>query len=895
MAAFLAGIPFCLRDGACQENNFSGWDSILNSSYLRNPDRQVLRSFRLPESWDAERKLKKARDHIKDKEYSRAILLLHDVIENHKEQVFQVAIDALDSTQGLARFVGAAEMAHYILFTMPMEGLDAYAAFASEKADHRVEEAVQERDLDLLAGIGETFSAAPTGQNAFSLLAALYLEQGDNEMALLYLEKIRLFQPDPDPIVLQRLAQALDQLGREEESRACIDRLKGAVRDEAQLHAFAGDLEETPVLRESPPWDWPACGGTSSRTRPMPFIADTNSLSRQWGDSFLNDLLVQADPFYGMSSTTGAVPFRLLRSGEILILNDTVSTMAFNIYTGEKLWHFRGPLESLDDKKDFFRLEDYLSFQDGYGFSRSSTASTISSHLLAGGTIAKDKVLVNLHDTRRRQEAKYLDRQIINKAIPQRSLFALTVEEGKRVWAQDASATKDFAAGEDSNRESDFLQCISIASPPVVFGDHVVCNGFLREGGINTFILCFDLESGALVWKMPVGIGQHELTMFNMEYKEFTTTPLSGSEGVVVFCSNLGFVAALDALSGRIRWVAEYNTIPLPEATHFTGRPNPRPVYWANNPPVICDNRVVVTPLDSDSIFAYDLHTGKPAWKQHAQRLGTGTYPNVLGAHDGKVILCGGGGAVALSAENGSRQWRVFLPADQAVSGRGAMTEDRLFLPAGGNLYIYELNSGKAAGRLGVDYSHYPSNLFLLGEVIASVETEYLQLYFDGPGMLDQALTRLEQGNNQAVDMAFIGDMYRLNGTLEKAISFYKKAMATDDSDPSRNAARLARIKSCLFKASLDYGKTLAYAGREEEALANYRYAFESASGPDRIVQAGLAMIDLLEFMGQADPVRSVLGDLLNRCADCCYDFAGVEGLETAPVGFYVRLKRYHM
>lgn len=882
-----------------QENNFTGWDRFLNQSYVRNPDRQVLRSFRLPESWDAERMLKKAREHIRDSEYLRAFDLLHEVIETHHEQVFQVAIDTLDSVKGLARYVGAAELAHYILSDLSEEGRAAYADFVVDKAGQKMRRAVASRDLAELASIGETYGASPLGQEACSLLATFFLEQGNCEMAALYLKKILLFNKDPGPEVLLRLAQALDQRGDEESKERYLFHLQDRLnqgRLEAtdprgfDYQAFYDDLERTPALKTMDPRDWPMCGGDVTRARPMPLDVDSTRLTRQWGDSFLNDLLIQADPFYAMSGTTRAVPFRLIRSGEILIINDTVSTMAFNIYTGERLWHFLGPLVSLDDEKGFFKLEDYISFQDGYGFSRTYTGSTISSHLVAGGTVAGNKVLVNLHDRRRRQEAKYLDRQIINKAIPKRSLIALSLDEGKPLWTQSSHPSLDRKPD-----EKDLLERISIPSPPVVIGDHVICNGFLREGGINTFLLCFHLETGRLIWKMPVGIGQHELTMFNMEYKEFTTTPVSGSENVIVYCSNLGFVCALDALSGRIRWVSEYNTIPLPEATHFTGQPNPRPVFWANNPPVIHEDTVVVTPLDSDSIFAYDLHTGKPRWRLHARRLGAGTYPNLIGVHDDKFILSGEGGAVALAAENGSRQWRVFLPANLAVTGRGAMSNDRLFLPSGGDLYGFELSGGKAAGKLGLDYTHYPSNLFLLGEVIASMETEYIQLYFDGPGMLDQALTRMEQGSNQAVDLAFIGDMYRLNGNLEKAIAFYKRAMNTDASDPTRDNARLARIDSCLFKACLDYGENLSYASREEEALEQYSYAFETASKPERIVLAGLTLIDHLEFMNAEDRLLPVLDSLARRCSGYVYSFEGIDGLDKASIGFYVHLKRYRM
>ena len=87
-----------------REDRFKGWDFLLEGSFVRNPDRQILRNFRLPESLEAERRIRKARDWIQSRDYAKAIDLLQQVIEENPDHVFQVAVDSLPGAKGCARF-----------------------------------------------------------------------------------------------------------------------------------------------------------------------------------------------------------------------------------------------------------------------------------------------------------------------------------------------------------------------------------------------------------------------------------------------------------------------------------------------------------------------------------------------------------------------------------------------------------------------------------------------------------------------------------------------------------------------------------------------------------------------------------------------------------------------
>lgn len=869
------------KDLFAQTDYFRGWEDIRNRSFAPNRDRKVLRAFRIPESWDAERLIARAEEHIQAAEYTRAVAILQQVIDEHTGHVFQVGIDAFRDSKVCARFLGAGELAHFLLMNLPPPGREVYESFVTDKIENRLAKARVEGDIDSLQKMGETFAASKLGQQAFRYLAEYYLERGECETASVYLKKILLFQNPKDPDVKARLVQALDQLGIEEEKKTLIEELEEATPLLDGNEKFLVDLKRSPSIRTRPGSDWPTCGGNNARSRPMPLFMEVEGFTSQWERMFLNDRLARYSPFFSLYRSNGAIPFRLLRSGEYLIVNDSISARAYNIFTGELIWHFKGPMEVTEDSDEHYDLEDYTTHLGMYASNRTST--TISAYLIASGTVSGDMVFFNLQAKRRKKIARILDQRVINKAIPSRALFALNLADGRLLWAQgDREAWSD-----------DFMSRLSIPSPPIVKGNRVFCNGYVREGGINSYILCFDRDTGDLIWKVSAGIGQQELTMFNMEYKEFTMTPLAEIEGTLVFCSNLGFVCGLDALSGRIRWITEYETIPLPQANLFERMPKPRPVFWRNNPAVVDKNYVVVTPLDSMHILALDWRTGKTRWKLNANNLGLDYYPSVLGIHDGEVILSGESGALALDLESGVRAWRVLLPPEQMVNGRGALSETHLYLPVGENVLVYDLASGKAVSQLVSGFRYPPLNLFLLGEVIALVGLDSINLFFDAEGMLARAEERYRKGKVTLKDLAFIGDMHRLNMNFQKAISYYEKTLDRASEKTGVRSVDLANIRSSLHGSYLALGHQYLMQGENAKAEEMLKAALGKAPGNDLYLQAALELVDFYKSTNESRALSKLLDDIMARCPDHLSTFSYEEGLVDVPAGFFVLHTRY--
>jgi len=866
-----------------QTNHFKGWDKIHRSTFKSNPDKKVLRNFRIPESTEAERLIHKAKAHIEAKEYIRAVYLLDKVIKEKGDNVFQVAVDSPSyAVKGCARFAGAAALAFYMLKNLPSEGKEVYEAYVEDKAGDRLERAIKRRDFESVRLIGETYTPSSIGKEAYSFLAEHHLEKGETEIASLYMKEVLLYNPDSCPVIKARLVQALDQLGEEKEKKAMLESNSGLSSNVAKGLSFDEDLARNPTTIPINPNSWLTCGGDNSRCKQMPLLVDAKDYQLQWRQDFLAQGDYDFNPFNSLRKyifeRRNLVPFNLLRSGKYLIVNNTISINAYDIYTGELIWRYAGPHEKNEDRKNYYRLEDYFSSERGGG-----TMTTISPYLIAGGTIAENILLVNLQGLRKKKIARTLNGRVINKAIPGRGLFALSLIDGELLWAH----------GDKTGWEDGFMDKISISSPPLVVGDRVYCSAYLKEGGINTYLLCFDLKSGRMIRKVSVGIGQHELTMFNMEYKEFCLPPLSESEGVIIFNTNLGFICGLDSLSCKIRWITEYDTIDLPKANlyHVT---RPRIVWWANNPPIIHRGRSIVTPLDSKQILCLDLYTGKPYWSRDADSLATDFYPFLIGVDDSKVILSGDSGALALRLSTGARAWRT-LPLDRIVKSRSIISNDKLYAPVDSGLFVYDLKTGKTIGRRDINLIDYRYNLFFMGEVMALAGGEYIGLYFNRESMLTEARKRCVGGKGGVKDLSFMGDMYVLSSDYKQAVDYYNKAVIAASTDREVQRSELDKIIKSLHDAYIGLGLYYNDINDAKKAEAAFHSALEGAVNDSRYVEAALKLVSLFEESGDDLSLIGLLDEMFIRCADKEAEYPAGSVLYKGRIGLYVLASKLEM
>ena len=144
-------------------------------------------------------------------------------------------------------------------------------------------------------------------------------------------------------------------------------------------------------------------------------------------------------------------------------------------------------------------------------------------------------------------------------------------------------------------------------------------------------VMAFESRTGRIKWRTPVcrlrpgkfivdfGSG------VRMRIRSFSSPPLY-HQGTVYTCSNAGSIAAMDALSGRVKWLIKYPYYSIPndihDATRGFGkgyRSAHHPFHtglWMNQQPLIIGDNLYVFPVDSEYMLKIDRRTGKIHWTQ---------------------------------------------------------------------------------------------------------------------------------------------------------------------------------------------------------------------------------------------------------------------------------------
>lgn len=170
-------------------------------------------------------------------------------------------------------------------------------------------------------------------------------------------------------------------------------------------------------------------------------------------------------------------------------------------------------------------------------------------------------------------------------------------------------------------------------------------------------IIAFESTTGRVRWKSSLcrlrpGKFAGAFRQRRNRIRSFSSPPLY-HQGTVYHTTNAGTVAAVDALSGRVKWLMRYPYLDqVHDATReynrleqiYGGTEWVRPHYgmfWLNQPPLLVGETLYVVPVDSNFLYAIHRRTGATKWTKAKLTEG---FNHLMGPIDtGELVIVGNG------------------------------------------------------------------------------------------------------------------------------------------------------------------------------------------------------------------------------------------------------------
>lgn len=235
---------------------------------------------------------------------------------------------------------------------------------------------------------------------------------------------------------------------------------------------------------------------------------------------------------------------------------------------------------------------------------------------------------------------------------------------------------------------------LALAGPPTVDGSRVYVTLRRREAARDeTFVAALDARDGKLLWKQFLGTAEPAI---EVTWSVLTHQMLTVHEGTLYCNTNAGLVAALEASTGRVRWMTSYPRAGLQDSDldrnqlHF---------YRDLNPCLVHRDTLVVAPNDCNRIFALDTTTGITLWVTPAELAADAIH--LLGVTENRLVVSGEcvywfdirTGSLAGRYPEPFKASPGFARPSPRGYGRGILAGHRLYWPTRNAILVFDQRS----------------------------------------------------------------------------------------------------------------------------------------------------------------------------------------------------------
>ena len=717
------------------------------------------------------KRLATVEDHIKERQWAQAILILQQVAADQGDTL--IAINP-------RRYLNVATYCNSVLANLPPEGLAVYREKYDAQAKHWLETGLAARDRLLLEKIVRQAFISSSGDDALYWLGEWAWDQSDFAAARDYWRQLLELQNPPDvgqpqsvlrfpdssysqAAVIARIVLCHILEGDRELAQNWLAYLaKKHPEAQGELAGRSGSFAEIlkEVLWESRGWkfpkptgDVPTFAGNAQRNLISPKQPELGGV--QW------ELPLPEHHFNPASKRMGigepSLSYFPAVVNNTVFLADPDRIYAFDLLSGRAKWPRAGD-GAIKDRKD---LEMAAIYQ--------SSRNTLSGPQYRLGV---PRFTVTVHEDRlyARMGSPVTGQISKSTATPDSHVVCLDLtKEGKLVWFCQPD---DVLAGLKTEARSQW----AFEGTPIVAGGRAFVALRQSHPQTDAMVACLDAGTGKPQWTRRVASASANIG----EAQNYLSHHLlTLGENMVFFMPEFGAVTALDAGDGRLLWAVTYPSVspkdsPTLEDPHLQGL----------TPCVFHQGVVYAAPTDSESILAIAAKTGVILWEQtilfkhdHIRHV-LGVVKRPAGGEDKEKLVLSGNELWILDAATGNILAPKFpTPGRQPEfygSGRGAIAGQRIFFPTRSAIEVRKL-TGERSGQ---PKAHAGGNLTVVGDMMLVAEPERLVAYSNF-AQVKQAQEKLVSQNPQAALPRFrVAQIEEATGEWRKALKHYEEAIA---------------------------------------------------------------------------------------------------------------------
>lgn len=821
--------------------------------------------------------LRNAANQSREGQWAKAVEIYQRVIEQYGDRVARLPKDDAGPAPPADSqlFVDVRLLCQRRLAALPPEARALYRDRVDGNAERWYRGGAADRDRARLRRVVDEAFCSSWGDDAADLLGDLAFQDGRFEEGLAYYSRVVdgprsgagvLVHPDPSVDRARTAAKkllcqaALGRVPAPEELDAFSRAYPGAAGAlaghegpyaDTLASAFSSDHLPPPPQADD---RWPTFAGSPTRTRVADGPIDVGSI--QWrvelepistGRGFRT--LRGAMPSAGPPTPAQRLAFHPIVLGDQVIVCDESHVSAYNLS------------ERPGDSPGGGVGSGKLAWRHGEDEGDSPQMTRITLGLPRFTLTAHgDRIYARLGLT----SAPYMSRM---GGAASSYLVALDRKtDGKLLWKKLSSdVVVPKRAGEAGPRSLGF------EGTPVADARNVYVALTYRDAQIQAYVACLDADTGATRWVRYIGAAASEVeNQFGFNLGNMGMGMAGGSSGdsghrlltldgpTIYFQTNLGAVAALDAETGAVRWVATYPRLERGGAGQDCDL----------NPAVVHDGLVIVAPSDAASIFAFDARGGRLVWK-------TDPVPeevklaHVLGVARGRLIATGDR-VLIFDAENG-KLLHTWPDSGQGFEsfGRGLLAGDKIYWPTRGEIHVLDQATGLRSDppiKLQEAYQTTGGNLAVGDGYLIVAQADQLVVFCQNRRLIQRYREEIARAPDRALHYVRMARAAEATGQEELALEALGQArQKARPSDTIDGASLRDAVDDQTFRLLRRMGQKARGAGDLAAAASQYRAAAEAArTDRDRL----LARLDEAQAEadhGKADLAIATLQALLSE------------------------------